>query len=62
MLFESHLVAKVPVPFPTTLTARYFPLCDLITVNVGFVALEIVLQVLGIVAVTALTRAVQAYH
>jgi len=55
VLLESHLVADVPVLVPVTATARYFPLKELVTASVDFVALEILLQVFGIVAVTLFT-------
>ena len=62
VLFESHLVADVPVLVPVTVTARYFPLKELVTASVDFVALETLLQVLGMVCVAALTCFVQEYH
>jgi hypothetical protein len=55
VLLESHLVADVPVPFPVTTAAKYFPLKELVTASVDFVALEILLQVFGIVALTLFT-------
>jgi hypothetical protein len=55
-------VAGVPATVPLTATAMYFPLKVFVTANLVVVALEMALQVLGMVCVTALTCALHEYH
>jgi hypothetical protein len=55
VLFESQVVAVVPVPFPVTATAMNFPLKVFVTARVDLVAFEIFLQDFGIVAVALFT-------
>ena len=62
VLFESHVVADVPVPFPVTATAMYFFLKVRVNLRVDFVALEIFLHAFGTEAVADFTCAVQEYH
>ena len=62
MLLDNQTVAEVPVLVPVTLTAMNLPLSAVANVRVVLVFPVSALQVLGTVAVAAVTALVQENH
>ena len=62
MVLASHTVAVVPLLVPVTATVMNLPFIAVVKVSVVVVALEIRVQVEGMVCVVAVIALVHEYH